>query len=114
MNPSVVIKVVFALTLLLGGYALGFYRAKQEMDAFAGNLVSGVSAGIRGESISLLLSTAEAMPYPNQAVARKALLQYARSQALAVKECSSNTACASLPAQPLPHAALVERALGYK
>lgn len=102
------------MAVAIGGYTLGFYRGKQEMDTFAGNLVSGVSAGIRGESILLLLSAAESMKYPEQQEAQRALLRYAKSQAMAVKECASNKACASLALQPLPEAALVEQALGSK
>ena len=114
MKPSVAVGIVVGLALAIGGYTLGFYKAKQEMDAFAGNLVSGVSASIRGESISLLLSAAESMTYPEQREVQAALLRYARSQAMAVKECASNKVCASLASQPLPEAAVVEKALGSK
>ena len=114
MKHSLVFGVVVALASAIGGYTLGFYRGKQEMDAFAGNMVSGVTASVRGESISLLLSTADSLKNPEQQEVRRALLRYARSQAVAVKECASSKVCASLAAQPLPQAALVEQALAYK
>jgi hypothetical protein len=114
MKPYLAVGVIFGLALAIGGYTLGFYKAKQEMEGFAGNLVSGVSASIRGESISLLLSAAEAMKHPEQQEAQRALRRYARSQALAVKECASDKTCASLASQPLPESALIEQALSFK
>ena len=106
--------IIAAVVVSIGSYSFGFYRGKGEMDAVAGNLVSAVSAGIRGESLPLLLSAAEALKYPEQQDIQKALRRYARSQATVVKECAASKTCAALSAQPLPQATLVDLALSYK
>jgi hypothetical protein len=106
--------IIAAVVVSIGSYSVGFHRGKEEMDVFSGNLVGGISAGIRGESLPLLLSAAEALKYPEQQDIQKALRRYARSQATVVKECSASKACAALTAQPLPQAALVDLALSYK
>jgi hypothetical protein len=114
MKINLSLAAAALLATAVGSYVLGFYRGKEAMDGFAGNLISGISATIRGESLPILLSAADALKYPEQQEVQKTLRRYARTQASVVKECAMNKACSALAGQPLPQASLVELALSYK
>lgn len=68
----------------------------------------------RGESLSLMLQSAEELKLPQQTELRNRLLQHARFQALEVRDCKANKDCASLSGKPLPDDATIERALSFK
>ncbi|MDR3452013.1 MAG: hypothetical protein P4L96_04305 [Rhodoferax sp.] len=114
MKITTVVGLLVSVSLLLVSYATGFYQGKKAEDSFCGDLVSGISASIRGESLPLILSAVDALTYPEQQNTRNALLRYAHIQASVVKECAASQPCASLTGQPLPSESIVQRALSYK
>jgi hypothetical protein len=101
----ILIAAVVAGAIGLGSYYVGFLHGKAAMDGFAGNLVNGVNASVRVESLQVMAHALTDLKESRPAEAEAKIARFAKFQAKAVAECSRSPECSSLAGRPLPSTA---------
>lgn len=72
------------------------------MDRFAGDLVNGVSASVRADSLQVVGAALNDLRESRAVDAEARLKRFARLQAKVISECARDSECSKLTGKPLP------------